>query len=177
MRGLSRRDFLLVAISTAVAPVVGAGGADELELRVIDLEIEVPRLLFFPECRRRAEGYCKVRPVRVETLSLDPRGSRVVVHFSHGRDLVLDAGTSYTTSALEPMRERVVLKSLAAWVIAGAARLAQRVPSSSFEALQEQSVLEAVTPGSLYELVAELQRNRAASTVAWDASGSRFRVR
>lgn len=173
---ISRRGFLLLGVSAAIAPVLDLRGAvDSPVVGVRDLNIEVPRLLFFPECRSEELEHCEVRRVYIEVLQYNRRESDVVVQFSNGRNLVFDSDMSYATSA-GPMRERVILKSLAAWAIAGARQMAPLVPGSSFAALQEQAVLEAVSPGSVFELVEQLRRNRSASEVAWDASGSRFVV-
>lgn len=176
MEKQSRRDFLFTVLGSVLVPALASRAEDRRETRSVrDLEIRVTRLLFFPECRETTADHCALT-VAVTALRLDPRASTVVVEFSNGRSLELEADTSYAASE-RPMREKIRLKVLAAWALAAAVQWPGHLSRSTKDSLQEQTVLEAVTPRSLYELVERLQRNEGVSDLAWDGTLSLFVVR
>jgi hypothetical protein len=170
---MTRRSFLLAATSVVLVPRAARSGDDSI-LRIVDLGVELPALLIFPECRKQGAGYCTA--ARVEALRLESDRSRVVLELSNGKRLPLEADASYATAASKPVRERAVLKSIAAWTIDGTRRLARGVPPTDFDALQEQTVLEAVTPRSLFDLVERLRKSPA-TRITWSASAHEFVVR
>ncbi|MGY6275013.1 hypothetical protein [Methylomonas sp. MgM2] len=159
------------------------------------LSVEVPRLIFLPECRPSlvaASSYCAGSHLVVTGLgwaddhALDD--SEMRLWFSNGQVFPLQADASFAdltaSSNNRVSRQAVLIKSLAAWTLDSLMnrfRISMQQPYSEhffpdFYRLQEQDVLESITPRSLYLLVKPLEQQNSLRRIHWLARESRFAI-
>ena len=152
----------------------------------IPVRSDIPRLIFFPECRVSPPtlAYCAQKPVSVVALQASPDRGHVSVHFSNGQVRLIDARLSFADVASRPsereqFRLGVRVKSLASWLIDSVARevRGKSKTDKDFLRLQEQDVLDAVTLSEVTALIEQIRSRTAINEVRWDAERAQFLVR
>ena len=192
---MNRRSFLIAlgmlpAVlgcqrSRAAAP----SDASRVAAETVVMDVAIPRLLFFPECRARSgPSHCTQGRVRVTAMRRDIGGDdHVEVVCDNRQTLAFPAGTSFAALAAahqgRARRDGVMLKSLVAWTLDSLWQNVRRTGASrdlqaAFSELQRQRVLESVTPASLFRLFKELQtRSRPITDVHWAPEQASFVLR
>jgi hypothetical protein len=180
---INRRAFVVAAGALAAfkfgSESVAAGSNGSL----LGIAANIPSRIFFPNT-------LSVEPVLLKGLRLIDRDSAVLCVFSNGQTIHLDATSSYldgirATQGHRITRQSVVLKSLAAWVIDAVWEslhnrrdaATQMQLRTSYESFQKQSVLDAVTPTSLYFLLRDISLHKQVRMVVWKKELSRFEVK
>lgn len=90
------------------------------KLDVSHLKVQIPRLIFFPECKSPGGNpphYCQEKRVRVTALTFEPSRSIVLVDFSNGRQQQFPAAISFLSGGKQSLRARVAIKCLASWLL------------------------------------------------------------
>ncbi len=187
----TRRAFLLAGMIGVGSFVLGCPARSERAgLRPVNLTVEVPQLILFPECRPDAlerPAYCKSRPIRLTTVSipseLESSGEtpKVVVSFSNGKSLAFHSSDSFASlralSNGRVQRNAVMVKSIIAYSLDGIRDVTvSSKTQADFLRLQEQDVLESVTMGALYQLVSAPALRKKVRRVIWNDAESRFLI-
>lgn len=181
---IDRRNFLMFAGATALLLKLPqfsfAAGPQARRVGVITY---IPRHIFFAT---RSPGAA----VLLAALELSNEGKTVLCSFSNGTTTQFDANSSSLNIIQESTgrrvtRQSVLPRSLAAWVIDAVGQAVQnkRNPATitqlrdNFESFQRQSVLEAVTPISLYKLARESTFLNQITSVVWNRDALQFDVK
>jgi hypothetical protein len=117
-------------------------------------------------------------PVSLAALELTEPGNAVLGVFSNGKTIRFDSKSPRV------LRHSIVHKSLAGWVIDAVWQSLRNKRDQttatqlrrSFEQFQRQSVLQAVTPVSLYNLVRDSLGRERIKAVRWSRAALRFEV-
>ena len=181
---IDRRNFLMFTGATALLLTLPqfsfAAGPQARRAGIITY---IPRHIFFAT---RSPG----APALLTALELINEDKTVSCSFSNGKTAQFDANSSSLNVIQESKgrrvtRQSVLPKSLAAWVIDAVGQAVQnkRNPTTitqlrdNFESFQRQSVLEAVTPVSLYKLARESAFLNQITSVIWNRDALAFEVK
>jgi hypothetical protein len=157
--------------------------AAEVQARLVRIASYIPSHIFFPT---RSSG----APVSLTALELVDEDKIVSGSFSNGQMIQFDSNSSslnivQQSGGRRVTRQSVLPKSLAAWVIDAVWRSIHNKLNTTtvdhlrdhFEGFQRQSVLEAVSPFSLYNLVRDSISRNQITSVEWNRETLRFEVK
>lgn len=160
-----------------------SSAAVEPGARSVRITTYVPARLYFPKRSATAR-------LSLTALALTKDMNTVSSTFSDGQAVGFGSSSSALSVRQENRgrrhrRESVLLKNLAAWVIDAVWQSVRqkRDPTtvdqlrSSFDGFQRQPVLESVTPASLFDLVSDTDRRRQVTSVVWNGTTLRFKVK
>ena len=180
---IDRRTFIVrTGLAALLLELPTAACGQDRHARGAKLATYIPRRIFFPT---RSSG----APVSLTALELTDQGNIVLGLFSNGQTIRFGSRSSSLTvvqpaSSRHVARQSIVHKSLAAWVIDAVwqslrnrrNRMTYAQLRRNFEEFQRQSVLEAVTPISLYNLVRDSLLRDQIRSVIWSRDALRFEV-
>ena len=151
---------------------------------------EVPRLIFFPECKPSAAAvgpYCSQTSVRISSMEFgNPGDPGVKVTFSNGREITARGSVlSHLEAPRNTVRrDAVMLKSTVSWTLDWIFRQTQNriAPGfydrvkQDFLALQRLTVLEAVPIRALAALQKDIADRKNLRGIKWNKAAGSFTV-
>jgi hypothetical protein len=181
---IDRRTFVIFTGAAALLLTLPKSScAAERQAHLVRIVTYVPRRIFFST---RSSG----APVLLSSLELTDEDKTVSGSFSNGQTIQFDSNSSSLNTVQKSKgqrvtRQSVLPRSLAAWVIDAVWQSLhnKRNPTTiaqlrgNFEGFQRQSILEAVTPVSLYNLVRDSALRNQITSVAWNREALRFEVK
>jgi len=180
---IDRRSFIILTGAAALlVKLPNASFAADPQAGVARIATYVPRRIFFPT---RSSG----APVSLTALELTDQDNNVLGSFSNGQTIRFESKSAslnivQTAKARRVTRQSILPKSLAAWVIDAVwqslrnRRNRTTYPQlrRNFEGFQRQSVLETVTPISLYNLIRDSLLRDQIKSVRWNRDTLRFEI-
>lgn len=174
-----RRNFMMIVGIIALMPHKSVLAA-ERRSRPLRIATYVPVRMFLP-------SEASVHDVLLTALELTDKDKGVLASFSNGRSIRLEsrAASLSVARARGLTRVSVLPKSLAAWVIDAVWRTLRNRRNRTtytelrrnFDGFQRHSVLEAVTPLSLHNLVRDTLFRKEVTSVVWNRNALRFEVK
>lgn len=187
---ISRRDFIFGLASTAVLLRIGGCAHDIKDtISLSTLTAQIPRFLFFPECHPKhstVPSYCNVSPVSIRKSFLDRTKKTITIIFSNGQKRIFLADSSYSSAVgTAAFHDCIILKSLASWIldaVYNSIRSKKKYQSylsarKDFDALQEQHVLESVSPGALHRFLSDFRKRKTINKISWDKKNAAFLIK